>query len=370
MRVLHLVGAAEDNGGSLSVIRNLDQATRRLGWSHTTWVRQAYVEVRKPRLHYARTRHLWSEHASHATLFWSGIRGYWELRGLLRDGLFDVVHAHSRGGFVVALAVALLSRRPVVFTNHAYARRTGLYRAASRLRFFYTTVLTPNMARHYGLKVCSPKLKVISECCADTWFELSLPDLANRRRESRPIRFVGLGNLLAWKKWDLIVEALGLLPLIQRQHIEVCIWGPTPNLDEARAFEALLKSRITCLGLQDCIKLMGPTNEVGPVLQAADWFILPSTNEPCSVALIEAMALGLPALVSRSGGNVDIVQEGINGVLFTPEDAGDLARKLAGILNSTLTVAGGAQIRESVRHRSGAEVARQFESLYRVVWTA
>lgn len=367
MRVLHLVGAAEDNGGILSVIRNLDQATRPLGWDHTTWVREDYVEVRHPQLHYARTRHLWSEHPSHARLVLSGIRAYWELRKLLRLACFDVVHAHSRGGFVVALCFAILSRKPVVFTNHAYARRTGLYRAASRLRHFHTTVLTPNMALHYGLDVDFPRVKVVSECCSDTWFQRSLVDRGNRCGDLRSIRLVGLGNLLAWKKWDLIVEALARLPLSQRQRLEICIWGPTPDLEEARVFEAMLRDRTAFLGLEGCFKLMGPTNEVELVLRSSDWFILPSTNEPCSVALIEAMALGLPALVSRSGGNVDIVREGVNGVMFTPDDPLDLARKLTGILDSAAWVADTAQIRESVRHRSGTEVARQFASVYRAV---
>ena len=51
-----------------------------------------------------------------------------------------------------------------------------------------------------------------------------------------------------------------------------------------------------------------PTHQVADVVAAADWFVLPSTHEPCSVALIEALALGVPVIASASGGNVDIVQ--------------------------------------------------------------
>ena len=49
-------------------------------------------------------------------------------------------------------------------------------------------------------------------------------------------------------------------------------------------------------GVTDQVQLKGSTNQVNEKLQAADLFITPSTNEPCSVALMEALALGQPAL--------------------------------------------------------------------------
>ena len=104
---------------------------------------------------------------------------------------------------------------------------------------------------------------------------------------------------------------------------------------------------------------------MGERLREADWFVLPSTNEPCSVALIEALALGVPALVSESGGNVDIIRDGVTGLLFEPESPEDLAAKLRLILYSKVKAAPPMEIRASVRLRSATNVGRQYLALYR-----
>src|SRR5205814_41632 len=111
-------------------------------------------------------------------------------------------------------------------------------------------------------------------------------------------------------------------------------------------------------------RFRGPTGEIAECLSQSDWFVLPSTNEPCSVALIEALALGLPAVVSASGGNVDIVENGRTGLLFEPDNAPDLAGKLRAILNHEVSPLPSVQIRESVRTRSASSVGKQYVALY------
>ena len=93
--------------------------------------------------------------------------------------------------------------------------------------------------------------------------------------------------------------------------------------------------------------------------------MLPSTNEACSVALIEGLALGLPALVSASGGSVDIIANGKNGLLFAPENSADLAAKLRSIVAGETVLLHPAEIRETVRSRSASVVASEYEKLYR-----
>jgi glycosyltransferase involved in cell wall biosynthesis len=68
-------------------------------------------------------------------------------------------------------------------------------------------------------------------------------------------------------------------------------------------------------------------------LRAADLFVFPSVFEALGIALVEAAACGLPALASRTGGIVDVVEDGASGLLIAPGDAGALAaglRALAG----------------------------------------
>jgi glycosyltransferase involved in cell wall biosynthesis len=363
MRILHLLGATEDTGGILTVLRNLQAATASRGWEHVVWINAAYREVRGPPLRYRVTRHLVQDSFNHPALLWRALRARGELRALLRREPFDILHAHGRGGFLVALLEARFGHRTVVFTNHGYARRHGLYRWAARQPRMLTCVLTPNMARHYGLPPELPNLHVVSECCADALFDRPLARAAARPAEA-PVRLVGLGNIVAWKNWHLVLEALARLPEGERKRLVFEHWGPVPGDAACRAYHERLEALRQRHQLEACARFCGLSLAVEEVLRAADWFVLPSTNEPCSVALIEALALGVPALVSASGGNVDIVRAEETGLLFEPENVTSLAACLGRIARGEAPVRPPEDIRESVRERSATAVAAAYERVY------
>jgi glycosyltransferase involved in cell wall biosynthesis len=79
-----------------------------------------------------------------------------------------------------------------------------------------------------------------------------------------------------------------------------------------------LRVQIQTLGLQNSVRMLTVRKEIRSLYQACDVFILPSFYEGMSNALLEAMACGLPALVSRIPGNIELVDEGKNGFLVDP----------------------------------------------------
>lgn len=359
--MLHLLGAVGDHGGILSVIRALQSATA-AGCRHVVWVNSAFVQVRSPELQLRANPHAWDEAGSHLMLLGRNLRSWPALCRLLRSEPFDLVHAHSRGS--LPLAILLARSRPVLFTNHAYANRTGIYRFASRRRRLRTVVLTPNMARHYALKPEPGRVEIVSECCADAWFDRPLPTAAPLLSNGT-MRLTGVGNLVRWKKWDLVLHALAQLPAAMRTRIRFQLWGPVPNDPDARAFSGELSGLLDELQLREAVSLAGATTDVPTALADTDVFILPSTNEPCSVALIEALASGRPVVASRSGGNVDIVREGETGLLFTPDNVDALTGCLRKILDGAFSPAAPAAVRESVRRRSATVVGAEYLRLYR-----
>lgn len=364
MKILHLTGDREDMGGILSVIRNLQAVTADTGWEHAVWVNREYRETRRPPLDYRVSRHITVDSLPPPTLLLRSARAFFELRRLLRSEHFDVVHAHARGGFLVGLAAARWLGRRILFTNHMYARRVRMYRQAAGTPGFCTVVLTPNMARHYGLEPDPPRVSIISACCADEYFERPL---RSDRASNTRIRLVGVGNVMRWKNWHLVLEALARLPEATRPRFEFSIWGPTYTDADSIAYERELRDGIGRHGLETVVKLRGNTHDVQGVLAGADWFVLPSTNEPCSVALTEALASGLPAIASASGGNIDIIEPDRTGLLFRPDDSVDLADRLASIADGRLSLKNAAEIRRSVEYRCASRVAAAYEPLYRHV---
>jgi glycosyltransferase involved in cell wall biosynthesis len=76
------------------------------------------------------------------------------------------------------------------------------------------------------------------------------------------------------------------------------------------------------------VSFAGDSSRVPELLNAMDVFALPSLNEGMSNTLLEAMACGLPVLATNVGGNPEIVENNVNGCLFTPGDTAWLAEKL------------------------------------------
>jgi len=361
MNVLHLLGATEDHGGIVSVVRGIQAATAPEGVRHAVWVNCAFTHRREPRFDLRFSRFALDEADSHATLLGKALLALPGLLRLLRAEGIDVVHAHTRGGFAVAALLNRLFGRRLLFTNHAYANRTGLYRRAAGWPGFVTAVLTPNMARHYGLNPDSKNVAVVSECGADAFWQTPLPE----RPPCDSLRLVGLGNIVRWKKWHLLFEAIAGLPDALRDRVAFDLWGPTPSDPAAQAYARELGELAARPSLGGRVRLRGPTQDIAGVLRQADWFVLPSTNEPCSVALIEALASGVPALVSSSGGNVDIVQPNRTGLLFRPDDSADLRDQLERRLRGEFAPATPGEIRSSVLHRSATAVGKEYLELYR-----
>lgn len=85
--------------------------------------------------------------------------------------------------------------------------------------------------------------------------------------------------------------------------------------DKKERLEALISE----LKLNNKVKLLGYRSDINELLYAADIFVFPSYREGLPVALMEAMAHGMPIACSRIRGNVDLIDEGKGGVMFDPQ---------------------------------------------------
>lgn len=80
------------------------------------------------------------------------------------------------------------------------------------------------------------------------------------------------------------------------------------------------------------LHLLGQVDDMPAFLAAVDGFVLPSSREGLSNALLEACAAGLPSVSARIGGNVELVEEGRGGFLFAPDDEDDLTRAVEALI--------------------------------------
>jgi glycosyltransferase involved in cell wall biosynthesis len=124
------------------------------------------------------------------------------------------------------------------------------------------------------------------------------------------------------------------------------------------------------LGLDDAVRFMGWVETTQPLYQAADVYVLASRSEGLSMALLEAMACGLPPVVSNIPGNADVVVEEQNGLLVQPEDEAGLAAALERVLrDAALRARLATAARESIARQYSADLMNQrYARLYQQVW--
>ena len=89
---------------------------------------------------------------------------------------------------------------------------------------------------------------------------------------------------------------------------------------------ARFASQARAAGLGDRVRLLGGRADVRPLYAAADCFILPTRYDPLPSAALEALAMGLPAIVGRRSGAAEIVRQGECGWICDPGDVGGLAQ--------------------------------------------
>ncbi len=121
------------------------------------------------------------------------------------------------------------------------------------------------------------------------------------------------------------------------------------------------------LALQEVCVLIPQTRDTQTWLAAIDIFVLPSLSEALSNALLEAMSSECAAVASRIGGNVEIIEDGINGHLFPAGNVAALTEKLRALIvdkDARLRLAEAG--RRSVQERFSPEAAaRTITAIYR-----
>jgi len=149
---------------------------------------------------------------------------------------------------------------------------------------------------------------------------------------ARPPRIVAAGRLHPKKGFDVLVAALALLR-DQGLPFDCEIAGEG---DERARLEGLIAQH----GLGDRMRLVGWRADVPAFLATGDVFAFPSHQEGFPLVLLEAMAVGLPAAASAIPGPVEMIADGVDGVLVPPGDPAALARALAGLVATPERAAG------------------------------
>ncbi len=96
--------------------------------------------------------------------------------------------------------------------------------------------------------------------------------------------------------------------------------------------EETIRRQVNQLGLGERVQFMGEGRNMERLLPLFDAFVLASSTEGMSNAILEAMACGLPVIATHVGGNPELVQPGLTGYLVPPLQPGQLARAMSDLV--------------------------------------
>lgn len=299
-----------------------------------------------------------------------------DLRNLLRREGFDVVHAHHAFTPTPLLSLEAADRLgvPSVLTNHSitFANSSDLiWGPVSQVLPFKRYI---NLANRV-IAVSGSAAEFI-ERFMDGGRPVVIPNGVDvgRFHEPKPVQrsvvdpgrfehpmIFGVGRLAFRKGFHLLVESM---PRVLRRHLEARLYVAGRGM--MMGFLGLL---IESLDLQGKVNLMGyVSDEALPWLyRMCDVFVLPSVSaEAFGITLIEAMAAGRPVVASRIGGVPEIIDDGVNGLLFEPWDSSGLSEAVNTILeNPKLAEDLGMRAHRSAEENySWPRVARRIEEVY------
>jgi len=120
------------------------------------------------------------------------------------------------------------------------------------------------------------------------------------------------------------------------------------------------------LAVADCVRFLGDRRDIPQVLSAMDLFVLPSIAEGLSNTVLEAMASGLPIVATRVGGNPELIDDGVNGMLVARQDPAALTGAVGRYLDDQHLRAlhGKASRQRAVDHFGLEQMSDAYAKLY------
>jgi glycosyltransferase involved in cell wall biosynthesis len=181
----------------------------------------------------------------------------------------------------------------------------------------------------------------------------------NMKSQEKFVITSGASRITARKGLKYLVEAIAKLSAPYPQlRLEILGKG-----DE----EKNLKNLVSELKLEDRVKFLGriPREETYKYYQRVNLFVLPSANEGISNAMLEALASGLPVIVTDVGGTKELIEDGKNGYIVPLRDAEAIAAAIQKMIdNPEARALMSRENRQKAESMSWKNVAEKYREIY------
>lgn len=298
---------------------------------------------------------------------------YCQVKKLLAENCYEFIHCHSPIGGVVGRLAGRRAKVKVIYTAHGF----HFYQGAPLLNWLifypiekwlarYTDVLiTMNEEDHQRAikKLRAKRIEYIHGVGIDTAaFDKQNVDCTEKRNQMGIPRdatvLLSVGELNDNKNHAVVIKALKEINN-PSCHYVICGKG-----EEEKSLEQLAKE----VGVEKQLHLLGFRADVAKIYAVADIFLFPSKREGLPVALMEAMASGLPVVASQIRGNTDLVLDGTTGYLVPFDDVQAYTDRIEKLLaEPEMREKMGEEGRSRVQKFDQSRVCREMRKIYQDV---
>lgn len=270
------------------------------------------------------------------------VKAYKMLREIIEKEQFDLIYCHTPVGAMLARLAGISARKKgtkVIYMAHGFHFYSGApllnwmiyYPAEKFLSRFTDGLITINQEDyrraqkfHAGKTILIPgvgidldKFQKKEPTRQEIRNKLGIPD--------GKIILMSVGELTKRKNHMVVIDALARLKEYDILYV-ICGDGP---------LKAQLRAKAEELGVRDRVKLLGFRKDIAELHKAADIFVFPSLQEGLPVAVMEAMASGLPIVASKIRGNEDLISNNQGGYLVNPTDSEQVAKAIEKMIQNT-----------------------------------
>ena len=301
------------------------------------------------------------------------LKAFGQLRSVIENGNYDIVHCHTPNAAVITRFVCRNYRKKkgltVFYTAHGFHFYKGApmlnwmaYYPIEKLCSRYTDKLITINIEDYELakkKFKAKEVHYVPGVGVDlSRFQNVQVDRAVKRFEigilEEAFLLVSVGELIPRKNHSVILEALAKL---ENEDVHYIIVGHGELLNE-------LQSLAKAYNIQSRVHFLGYRKDVAELYAVSDLCCFPSIHEGLPVALMEAMASGLPIVCSNIRGNVDLINHD-GGKLINPHDVTAWSDAIQSVISGDMEKMGEVN-RSRVKDFSIENILITMKSIYEI----
>ena len=260
-------------------------------------------------------------------------KAYRQLRNICQEKKIDLIYSNTTGILVGTFVAGSLGIRHIWHVHEIIEQPALLHRIISRMlnrNVNEIWVVSAAVKKHWSKGVNPDKIKVLYNGVDLTAFEHAASGFRKELSIPEDALVIGMmGRVHYWKGQDYFLEIAGILHQAFPEVHFLLVGDPFPGYEYLyQNMNAIIEKN----HLQNQTHIVGYREDISHFYHSLDIFVLPSLQpDPAPAVVTEAMASGIPVVITNQGGAVEMIEPNISGLIIPigrPEEAAKIIAPL------------------------------------------